>query len=457
MLSASRSEGNHALSNSRLHDREFPSGIGQARSRQQLGMESLLQQRDRAQVRDCLPVDDGQDRTVRNAGFTRYLPQAATPPLFPLPYCIPKCLREEPGIVGGNIVRQVSGQPILACSSELCGPDSLPPCHNPTVNQAGYRPLVPHNLVGAPADRHASSPSALHPPRQPYYYGLYIDQEVVAGVTGMTRLEPEEGILLADAVEAVLAYWQDSHVLTDKSFHKFEDLLHRYTKFATALRATTLAEQSEALAAQWISAKGRDRTGKIVSPAAATMNTRRSALRKFFRDAESLRLSASGLVVKAYVAPRQEGLTRPLTEDEARLLWLFADAPGPHTRRPVLFALMLSGVHSSEVGLVAVKDVDTANKRVWAHGETNRLRPRWVAIPEPYFAAVEERLTYLRTRLPSRDSLPDRLLTQTTSTRPMGYAQNRAAAACNEVFRQARSCRDHSFVCLPLRWRTTPA
>lgn len=246
---------------------------------------------------------------------------------------------------------------------------------------------------------------------------------------------PTQGILLNDAVDTVLRYWLETNALTEKSFRKFDDLLHRYARFANNLGAHLLAEQTEALAAQWIQSKGRDRSGNIVSPATATMNTRRSALRKFYRDAEPLKLSESGLAVKTYVAPRPTGLARPLTETEAHKLWLFANDAGPKTRRPVIFAFLLSGVHSSEVGLITVQDVDVANRRVWAHGDTERMKPRWVTLAEPFFTAVLERLDYLQQWVPEHTKLEAFQLTQGTSKRPTGYSQNRAASACKEAFR----------------------
>lgn len=102
-----------------------------------------------------------------------------------------------------------------------------------------------------------------------------------------------------------------------------------------------------------------------------------------------------------------------------------------------MFALLLSGLHSSEVGVITADDVDVANKRVWAHGDTQRVKPRWVNIKEPYWAAVCERIEYLRGWMPPHRELGSFRIAQGTSVTPQGYSQNRVAAACKEVFRMA--------------------
>jgi integrase/recombinase XerC len=250
----------------------------------------------------------------------------------------------------------------------------------------------------------------------------------------MATTKPEQGILITDAVTAVLEHWKKTDALTEKSLQKFTSLLQRYANFATKLGAVTLAQQSEELAAQWIKSRGRSRNKEIVLPADSTMNTRRAALRKFFRDAEEMKLSDTGLIVKTYVAPRPTGMARPLTNEEARLVWKYAKDAGAHTRRPVIFALLLSGVHSSEVGHITIDDVDISNQRVRAHGDTTRIKPRWVNLEEPYFTAVKERIDFVRGWLPPHYGLGTFQLTQGNFKRPHGYPQNRAASACKEVF-----------------------
>ncbi|WOH18283.1 site-specific integrase [Paenarthrobacter sp. GOM3] len=257
----------------------------------------------------------------------------------------------------------------------------------------------------------------------------------------MAKTKPERGILLIDAVEIVLRHWKDTNAVTELSLAKFDELLHHYARFADALGAPVLADQSEALAAQWIAAKGKVH-GVPTEPSLSTQNTRRSALRKFYRDAEALKLTDSGLIVRTHVPPRPTGLARPLSDDEARNVWMHANDAGPDTRRPVMFALLLPGIHSSEVGLITVKDVDVANRRVWAHGETKRIKPRWVQLPEPFFIAVMERIAFLRGWLPAHRSVDDFQLTKGKVSSNMGAHQNRAASACKEVFQMAGLHRD---------------
>lgn len=407
--------------------------LAKAFSREEFLLQGFFQECHSTEIGHSPAVQDSSDGRMRNAGQL----SESTGTNFLSLHLIPQAPSEEPSVLGRDVIGEVSFNPINPLASEFGGTSSASLRHESTVSQVVTRPPIPHHLVGAPADRAEKdgSDTCQNPPHR-YYTGLYIDQSSDgSGTETMATTKPTQGILLSDAVEAVLEYWAETEALTASSLAKFTELLHRYANFTKNLGALTLAEQSEAIAAQWIKAKGKDRSGNVVQPSTSTMNTRRSALRKFFRDTETLNLSANGLVVRTYVAPRPSGLARPLTFEEARKVWMYAKDAGPHTRRPVIFALLLSGVHSSEVGLITVKDVDVANHRVWAHGDTARIKPRWVNIPEPYFTAVIERIEFLRGWLPEYRTLERFQLTQATSKQPMGYSQNRAASACKEVFR----------------------
>lgn len=407
--------------------------LDESMRREQLLIECLLQQRNGVQVRDIFPGDDTDDRAVGDSGNSPQLSHAEVLPV----HFSNQSGGEKPHVFSGDIAGEVGVQPVNAISSDLSRLNSLSPRHGSTVNHVDARPPVPHDLVGAPADREKLvRQGACQTPPVRYYTGLYIDQSSDrSGTETMAITKPTQGILLSDAVEAVLEHWAETDALKKTSLKKFSDLLRRYANFTKNLGAPSLAEQSEAIAAQWIKAKGKDRSGNVVVPSTSTMNTRRSALRKFFRDAELLNLSESGLVVKTYVAPRPTGLARPLTDEEARKVWMYAKDGGVHTRRPAIFALLLSGVHSSEVGLITVNDVDIANQRVWAHGDTTRIKPRWVKLGEPYATAIKERIDYLREWMPPHRTLATFQLTQGTSVQPRGYSQNRAASACKEVFK----------------------
>jgi integrase len=397
----------------------------------QLPAESFLQQGDGAEVGDGTPFDDAQDRRVRDTGETPHLTDSQSLII----YGSDKSTGEQPGVLSRDVGGQISSEPLDPFSGDFRWTDSFS-LHGATVDQRRLRATVPHDLVGAPADfLLANSQGSCQTPRFRSSIGLYIDhQDSSMEAEAMAKTKPERGILLVDAVDQVLKHWKDTSALTELSLDKFDDLLHRYARFANALGATLLSDQSEAMAAQWITAKGKVH-GVPKEPSLATQNTRRSALRKFYRDAEELKLTDSGITVRAHVPPRPTGLARPLSDDEARAVWAYASDAGPQTRRPVMFALLLSGVHSSEVGMITVSDVDVDNQRVWAHGDTSRIKPRWVNLPEPFFVAVMERIAHLKVWLPPHISVNSFQLTQgTTSTNVSAY-QNRAASACKEVFR----------------------
>lgn len=424
-----------AINQSRAISTQSATPSSQSWSGQQFPAESLLQQGDGPKVRNEAPLDDAQHGRVGDTGE----PSDFTESELLLVHGCDERASEQAGVLGGNVRGEVGSEPRDAFPGDLSGSDSFPLRHGSTVDHPLHTTYVPWNLVGAPADLVLafSQGSCQTPGSRVYSGGLYIDHSISMEVDAMAKTKPEQGILLIEAVDLVLKHWKEAEALTEASYAKFDDLLHRYAKFAQAHNVPVLADQTEALAAKWIKANGTSRHGVVSEPATSTQNTRRSALRKFYRDAEELRIHGSGLVVRTRVGPRPPGLARPLTEEEARNVWLYAKDAGPRTRRPVMFALLLSGVHSSEAGIITTSDVDIANQRVWAHGDTTRMEARWVKIPDLYFAAIVERVEYLRAWMPPHRTFETFQLTQGTSKQPMGHAQNRAASACAEVFRRA--------------------
>ncbi|MGF9660650.1 site-specific integrase [Arthrobacter crystallopoietes] len=395
---------------------------------------SSFQKGNGAEVGNGLPLNDAQDRAV---GDSCSAPDLANPDSVAL-HLGNKGGGKESGVLGGDVRAEVSGEPINAFSGDLGGSDGFSARHGSTVDQCRNRPTLHHLLVGAPADLGKDSGQyACQTPQVRYITGRYIDQSNGAkGVAELGKAVPTQGISLIDAVEAVLKHWRETNALTEQSLKKFDDLLHRYAKYAAANQVPLLSDQSEALASQWIHARGTKR-GVPVKPAAGTMSTRRAALRKFYADAEHLCLSESGLAVRTVVPPRAKGLARPLTDGEARLVWLIASDSGASSRRQIVFALLLSGIHSSEASHITVQDVDVANQRVWAHGDSERVTPRWVPIAEPYWSAVTERIGYLRASIRPHDNLKTRRLAQGNPTKSITPGQSLTAAACAEVFKIA--------------------
>ncbi len=402
---------------------------------EKLAPHSLFEQSYGAQVGNSLTLDDAQDCAMGDSSSPAYLPDADVQVL----HGCDESNSEQTGVLGGKISGEVSRQPIGSFTGDLGGTNSSLLDHAPTLSDVDARPPVPHTLVGAPADRQkAVGQHACQNDQARANIGRYIDHlNLPMGADTITTQKPLTGILLSDAVDSVLAHWKRTKTLTEKTICKFEQELRRYVKYTNYNGPTLLADQTEELATQWIKSRGENRQGVIETPTPAAQGNRRLALRKFYRDAEMLKLSESGLVVRTYIPPRTPNIARPLTEAEARNVWSFANDAGPHRRTPVMIALLLSGVHSSEVGLLTVGDFDRANHKIWVHGETSRLKPRWVSLVEPMLTTVVERVDYLTNTVRTSNPLESYQLTQGNSSRPMGYSQNRAASACKEVFFKA--------------------
>lgn len=198
---------------------------------------------------------------------------------------------------------------------------------------------------------------------------------------------------LVSAVDTVVAAWSVDGAMSNQTLDKFALLARRFARFAAAYDVTTLAGADYELVTKFVAAKGRSRHGTVTSAAVATMHNRRAALRAFFRTARRLGLALDDPTSEIDLPEREATAVRPLRDDEAALVRLFAEHATP-TRHAATAALLLAGAHTSELGYIRITDLDTTANTVWAHG-SSKHRPRHLTLDTWAQRVIGDRITYL--------------------------------------------------------------
>jgi integrase len=129
-------------------------------------------------------------------------------------------------------------------------------------------------------------------------------------------------------------------------------------------RATELTQVSPAIATAFVRAPSTDGT----APSLSLVHLRRSALRLLFRSARHLGQAVGDPTLDLHLPPRDQLVTRPLTDDEVSLCRAAATWSLNDRRRAAAWALAEATCRSVEVGQVTRADVDLEGCRVWIHG-----------------------------------------------------------------------------------------
>lgn len=253
-----------------------------------------------------------------------------------------------------------------------------------------------------------------------------LPMDLLAGWLPMTTID--------EARASVVAEWSDTQRLRPQSIEKFDGLLGRFVAFARAFRVVALADVDAGLVDRFIRARGRNRHGQVSDAAVATMQVRRAVLRAFYRTARELQLTWDDPARDVDLPRRRVNSPRPLTPEEADLLWMHAWSGHRQTRHAATIALMLSGAHTSEVGHVTAADLAPEAGTVWAHGFA-KYRPRDLAAGTAQMSALLARRDLLVGRHPEMPL--DRLVLATGASGSDAHKQARVCVTASEVLRWA--------------------
>lgn len=209
---------------------------------------------------------------------------------------------------------------------------------------------------------------------------------------------------LDTALQAVTGAWIADGALSAQTLDKFGLLARRFVRFAAAHNVTTLAAVDRALVAKFVAAKGLTRQGVVSEAAIATMHNRRATLRAFYRTARRLQLTLDDPTIDVTIPARASSARRPLTDDEAALVRLFAEHATP-TRHAATVALLLAGATTAELGHLTAADLDRRSATVRVHG-SSKHRPRTLPLDAWSLRVLGERADHLTRRLPASSPSP---------------------------------------------------
>ena len=138
--------------------------------------------------------------------------------------------------------------------------------------------------------------------------------------------------------------------------------------------AVSLEDVTPSMAQDWMWAAWRDRSGRHRSTAKSTARNRQWVARLAFEAAASMGapIDVAALIGEPIARPTDFISARPLTDDEAHQVRVFADAGHVASRRSLLVAFSFAGGSASEIAGVKAKDVDTASATVAFSGAAVR-------------------------------------------------------------------------------------
>ncbi|MGW9437229.1 hypothetical protein [Streptomyces sp. NPDC055607] len=183
-------------------------------------------------------------------------------------------------------------------------------------------------------------------------------------------------ITLRSAFLRVVREWDTAvrnGLLSAQTAESYIKVGERLLRFTTALGVTRLDDITDAVAQTFVDAPGRDRQGRLITtPAGSTRRVRKSGVDALFAEARHLGLTTKAPLLDLPPIPRSA--PRPagaLTDRDIEALRFHAERGMPQTRHAAVLGLLLSGLHTGEIGYTTVRDLDLPHARVWACGTTH--------------------------------------------------------------------------------------
>ncbi|MCF3105143.1 hypothetical protein IPZ58_26645 [Streptomyces roseoverticillatus] len=157
----------------------------------------------------------------------------------------------------------------------------------------------------------------------------------------------------------------------------------RLLRFTVALGITRLDDITDTVAQTFVDAPEHDRQRRLITtPADSTRRVRKSGVDALFAEARHLGLTTKAPLLDLPPIPRSA--PRPvgaLTDRDIEELRFHAERGMPQTRHATILGLLLSGLHSGEIGYATISDLDLQHARVWACG-TPRTAARYCSLDD---------------------------------------------------------------------------
>ncbi len=175
----------------------------------------------------------------------------------------------------------------------------------------------------------------------------------------------------------VLDALQQRYGPTKSTFEKARADAERLFRYLDARGVNEWSDITPKMLEDWYWAARPDRHGQLQVPAESTAKNRQWIAEVALKEAASLgapvdvwALLSNRIARRARKAP-----TRPLTDDEARLVEVFAVSRFIASARPLLVAFSFAGGTASEIAAVRVGDVSLRDATVLFGGDAARINP----------------------------------------------------------------------------------
>lgn len=235
-------------------------------------------------------------------------------------------------------------------------------------------------------------------------------------------------ITLRAAFHRVVRAW-NGHVqagtLRPQTAESYISTIERLIRYAAALDLNQLDDITDQVGQTFIDAPGHNRQGQLVTvPADSTRRLRKSAVDALFAEARQLGLTTKAPLLDLPSIPRSA--CHPagvLTDQDIDVLRFHSERGMPQTRHATVLGLLLSGLHTSEIGYTSPTDLDLSHTRVWACGAA-RITARYCSLDDEWTRNVLRlRAGFVRDRT-GQDSL------HTLATTADAPAYRRQASVC---------------------------
>ncbi|MCB9411677.1 MAG: hypothetical protein H6525_02320 [Actinobacteria bacterium] len=237
---------------------------------------------------------------------------------------------------------------------------------------------------------------------------------------------------VAEAAELVIEDWRQQAAVgqvAESTVETHGKHLARLVKYAAAKNIKMVSDLTPNVLLSWQRAVN-GYTGKPVPE--TTQDARRAVVSSFFHTCYRLGITDQNPAQALPVRTNRARYVHPFTPEEIQRLKDNAATKIQDTRTPAAVALVLLGCSSGEVGSIRCSDVHLTEMLVRAHGGSDRYKPRWLPIDDPWcFNALAARIKTIAKKHP--DDWQRRTIAYTPNGGAPAEDYRRAAAATSRT------------------------
>jgi hypothetical protein len=190
----------------------------------------------------------------------------------------------------------------------------------------------------------------------------------------VAELLNHDRVRLVDALSLALSELAGLYAANAGTSHKVLTEVARFVRYAEACGVEFVDELEHEHVNGYVWAATRHR-GRVTDVKPRTAANRQAFIRRFIAVLASLGLWGGEDIVGPAIERGASESSRPLTDEEMRLVEVHAHAELFASRRPLLVAFAQAGADASEIAIITAADVDMANGFVTLGRDERRTNP----------------------------------------------------------------------------------